>query len=176
MGRVLGAVAVAILSSACAAGGKGTNGTPGEDSGTSSGPDAGSEAGGPRDAGGDAQVGGDGGSGDDTGASSGSDGGCNSVSCLHGCCTTAGQCVAGDMPSACGNGGNYCIDCTTMSPPLGCSMQACGAEMCTGCSGCCDTTGTCQPGVSDQACGTGGQACIDCSAQMLSCGNQMCGQ
>jgi hypothetical protein len=34
----------------------------------------------------------------------------------------------------------------------------------------------CQPGLSDQACGTGGEACIDCSAEMMACLNGFCTQ
>ena len=47
------------------------------------------------------------------------------------------------------------IGCGSSSPP--------GGGGCTGCSGCCQN-GTCQPGTSVNACGTGGAACTTCSS------------
>ena len=100
-----------------------------------------------------------------------SDAGCNSTTCLGGCCTAAGACVGGLDDGQCGKGGLVCLDCTSMG--LSCNNQGCAAAMCTGCAGCCSGMG-CQPGLSDQACGAKGAVCIDCSSQGLACGNGFC--
>ncbi|MFH1893797.1 MAG: SUMF1/EgtB/PvdO family nonheme iron enzyme [Candidatus Zixiibacteriota bacterium] len=38
---------------------------------------------------------------------------CGPNNCTDGCCTAAGDCVSGTFSSACGSGGNQCVDCGT---------------------------------------------------------------
>ena len=40
------------------------------------------------------------------------------------------------------------------------------------CKGCCDANGVCNTGVSDNACGSGGAPCADCTQSQLMCVNQ----
>jgi hypothetical protein len=48
-------------------------------------------------------------------------------------------------------------------------QKTCNASSCTGC---CDSTMTCQPGTAAAACGKGGNVCVACAG---SCTNQLCG-
>lgn len=103
--------------------------------------------------------------------------GCNSENCAGGCCS-GGTCSAGVDDTACGIGGSACVDCTTSSET--CSNQACMAapppcSKTTCPKGCCKL-GQCAAGLSDQACGTNGVTCIDCSKQGLICLNGFCSQ
>ena len=41
------------------------------------------------------------------------------------------------------------------------------------CKGCCDANGVCNTGVSDNACGSGGAPCADCTQSQLMCVNQI---
>ncbi len=85
-----------------------------------------------------------------------------------GCCTAEGECLPGYQSSACGAGGNECLDCATLG-------GTCEAGRCEGtgpcgpqsCPGCCDYQGQCRSGALPAACGQGGQACVDC--QGLAC-------
>jgi hypothetical protein len=54
-----------------------------------------------------------------------------------------------------------------------CVQAPCNAQTCA--KGCCQG-GACQAGQSDQACGTKGAACTDCSANGLICLNGFCTQ
>lgn len=49
---------------------------------------------------------------------------------------------------------------------------ACSAATCP--TGCCDTSGTCQPGTNDVACGTSAASCANCSASSQVCTGQAC--
>jgi hypothetical protein len=106
--------------------------------------------------------------------------GCGTCS---GCCTgggppgTTGTCMDGTSNTACGFNGSSCWDCTTeglFCLPLsddggnarGCVNTGCGPGTC---DGCCDSTGTCQDGFVDGACGSGGATCTDCTTQGSTC-------
>src|SRR5258708_35629341 len=97
---------------------------------------------------------------------------------------STGTCQTGTSdPTACGFGGAACMACATgqMCVSANCtgasssssssssggsgSGGACGQQ--TGNSGCCDSTGTCQPGTSTTVCGQFGQRCMDCTNRGL---------
>ncbi len=86
---------------------------------------------------------------------------CNASVCT-GCCTSAGECVAGLADEACGIGGVGCAECPT--------AKTCQAGMCvdactsTNCDGCCTASGTCVSGTSDSQCGHDGYRCVSCQA------------
>jgi hypothetical protein len=92
------------------------------------------------------------------------------------------MCVAGSTDTQCGNQGVACQDCTKAQGV--CEMgqtcsnaPPCGSSNCP--KGCCGTDGGCQQGQSDEACGTDGELCIDCTDQGMSdmaCLNGMCTQ
>jgi hypothetical protein len=99
----------------------------------------------------------------------------------QGCCDLSAQCQTGNSDSTCGNGGDSCVDCTTMIPPGTCSAGVCkGTGTCNYMSctlmngGCCDTNGVCQDGRANNACGKT-LYCIDCTKQGKQCVNQVCG-
>ena len=92
---------------------------------------------------------------------------CSATNCPDGCCDGAGRCQSGSEATLCGAHGAQCVDCT----PFGdrCEAGACtapdGATLCAQtCSGCCDPSGACQPGIADAQCGEGGGACTNCAA------------
>jgi len=90
-------------------------------------------------------------------------GSCSSASC-SGCCLGS-ICMPGTGTSACGMGGAYCGTCQAGEICQGGTCiggQTCDATSCP--SGCCDTTGTCQNGTTESACGTGGAACKTCDS------------
>jgi hypothetical protein len=88
----------------------------------------------------------------------------------NGCCQ-GDTCIEVLTDSACGKGGNACVDCTLSSET--CSI---GAGICQGggscgpgsCGGCCQGT-TCLGGSIDNACGSGGNPCIDCTQNSQTC-------
>jgi hypothetical protein len=91
--------------------------------------------------------------------------------CPLGCCSASGACVAGTSDNACGNGGQACVVCPSdknCDPGKGtCSTtKPCGPSTC---KGCCDANGKCVSGGQDVTCGTGGVACMDCTATVRSC-------
>ncbi len=100
---------------------------------------------------------------------------CSPANC-NGCCLGT-QCVAGDQKSACGSGGAQCLSCDT---GLLCQAKKCVPES-TGCSstncpnGCCKNN-QCRSGVGNDACGSGGGACVDCAASggVCSAANRTC--
>jgi len=64
-------------------------------------------------------------------------------------------CPAGEEGHACGS-----VCCAyACADPL---FSMCGGCDATSCSNCCDSNGVCQPGISNAACGSGGQACAAC--------------
>jgi hypothetical protein len=118
-------------------------------------------------------------SGEQNEASAGGDG-AGSSSCqatCDGCCNGA-ACVPlwGQSNTECGQYGAACHDCTLGGQT--CNVGACqsgstgtdaggatgGGGCSTSCAGCCDSSGTCQPGTSQSACGDGtpGDLCQDC--------------
>ncbi len=114
------------------------------------------------------------------------------MSCTSGCCT--GSTCNPKSPSTCGTAGATCADCTPRGDTCNSSGQcACGSSVpcstgqhCDGgqclcdsssCpSGCCNGT-TCQlyAGQTLTQCGTNGQACAACTANLAdACGNGQC--
>src|SRR4051812_19444079 len=89
--------------------------------------------------------------------------------CTFGCCV-GNVCRTGNSTQLCGTGGRSCVTCgagtvcsggtCVVSPP-----GTCGASYCS--TGCCQGK-TCQPGTSENACGTGGVGCVRCA------GGQVC--
>lgn len=103
-------------------------------------------------------------------------GGCGAMSCASGCCDPSGTCRSGTELNACGFGGMACADCQAMGDAF-CNPQvkACGntepdggtCDAATCPSGCCTTfmgQPACVSGSSSLACGTGGVACVNCTA------------
>jgi hypothetical protein len=95
--------------------------------------------------------------------------GCSPGNC-PGCCEND-ACVAGTSDTACGLGGQTCLDCAVSNATCGgglCNQgpPVCNAQTCP--FGCCDGT-NCLPGNLDTFCGSGGNACIDCGASNESC-------
>src|SRR5581483_103805 len=102
---------------------------------------------------------------------------CSPETC-GGCCTGIGTCEPGDSDTLCGTNANICATyaqgrtCRGGSCALAGSGGGGGAAGCGGqgggpacspltCAGCCAAIG-CQPGLSDTACGFGGNACGGC--------------
>ncbi len=79
-----------------------------------------------------------------------------------GCCD-GDTCLDGNATDKCGAEGAACGSCTTEGASFVCSNRTCIDASCqaTCVNGCCTTEG-CQPGTTASACGTGGEACIDC--------------
>lgn len=102
--------------------------------------------------------------------------------CTTGCCDSLGGCHPGASNTQCGLPGNTCQDCTQLGEL--CENQqctivvdvdsavACNAESCP--SGCCDTAGACQQGVTSLACGGFGTNCQNCLQTNALCSNQQC--
>ncbi len=99
---------------------------------------------------------------------------CDLASCPTGCCDAEDQCQPGQAPANCGAGGSACQVCPPGSGCIECPPgQICAAERFCGCdpascpSGCCSGGGiyggTCQSGTFDDACGTAGIVCKDCT-------------
>lgn len=98
-----------------------------------------------------------------TDATVGGDQGCGPGSC-PGCCL-GDICLEGKALSACGGGGLACVECiggmicqqgACRPRDQGCSSANCGDGCCAG--------DTCRSGVGNDACGTGGEPCVDCAA------------
>ncbi len=65
------------------------------------------------------------------------------------------------------------VDGTLPSDATGTDGQVpCSPATCP--DGCCDQSGACRPGITDEVCGTGGLACQDCSTQGAICHEQVC--
>jgi len=93
------------------------------------------------------------------------------------CCTPLSQqqACAGHNCGTADDGCGYQINCGTCPTGQQCVYGTC-TSTCTSSNcpnGCCDSNGVCQPGIYDQICGTGGQACNDCG-NGWSCINQQC--
>src|ERR1700690_4030928 len=99
--------------------------------------------------------------------------------CLYGCVDALGNCQPGSSNTACGNGGQNCVDCTVSG--IACLRQqcfeagdagGCNAETCP--AGCCDYTNQCRQGITGTACGRSGVNCLDCVLEGQICSNQTC--
>lgn len=79
-----------------------------------------------------------------------------------GCCD-GDTCRSGEETGACGADGVACKSCQQQGSTFICSNKKCidGSCKATCASGCC-TGETCQPGTAANACGRGGEGCIDC--------------
>lgn len=87
------------------------------------------------------------------GGPGGGAGSCNQTTCATGCCQ-GGTCQPPSV-AQCGSNGNACVRCGT--------GQTCISGLCTACSGCINvSTGLCQVGTSNLACGRNGAVCADC--------------
>jgi hypothetical protein len=88
---------------------------------------------------------------------------CGPTTCSQGCCSADGTCVTvGGAINACGSAGEPCETCPPGDFCKGSCVhfQAnCGPS---NCAGCCIGDGDCSTGVSDYACGQGGQQCQSC--------------
>ena len=96
-------------------------------------------------------------------------GACSALTCPGGCCDSSGQCEQGVVSLACGTLGTNCQNCLGSFERCS-STQQCvpsandGGLACSqSCTGCCDTTGSCQEGSLDTQCGQNGAPCQDCS-------------
>lgn len=98
------------------------------------------------------------------------------TTCPSGCCDAAGNCRTGNENTACGDGGQLCVDCLAQNEQ--CSAQGfcfdgvhCGPE---NCAGCCTATGECRPGSSSTECGSFGNLCENCGALGETCQGGTC--
>lgn len=79
-----------------------------------------------------------------------------------GCCAENGQCLVGFTNEACGSGGMPCVSCDKLGKTCDAAKRTCVETPCEKtCGGCCQK-GVCQPGSSNQACGSGGEECETC--------------
>jgi hypothetical protein len=82
--------------------------------------------------------------------------------CTTACKTGIAQ-LYGANPAAC----SLCMGNSDCAAGQTCSRGTCHSCSTTSCSmGCCNSADQCMPGTADTACGTGGQACTDCTLQM----------
>lgn len=97
-------------------------------------------------------------------------------------CVSDGECVEGDGDDACGGGGDQCVACTGDEV---CADGACEAPPgCTpdSCDGCCDGDTCVDDATTNDACGSGGNACQACEGEaqcsggrcVTPCGPQTC--
>jgi len=102
--------------------------------------------------------------------------------CTTGCCDSLGRCQPGASNTMCGPPGNTCQDCTQTASTL-CEAQqctfvtdvdagACNEQSCP--SGCCDSAGVCQQGVTSLNCGGFGTNCQNCLQTNTVCSTQQC--
>lgn len=126
--------------------------------------------------GGAAGVAGQGGTAGSSGsAGTGGSPGCGPQNC-KGCCDATGVCRTGNETNACGTAGVKCLPCGDLG--FGCINGTCQGTPpkcdATNCKGCCSVTGQCQPGTAGNACGAGGKACSNCTAQNKGCVSGAC--
>jgi hypothetical protein len=93
---------------------------------------------------------------------------CNEQTCPFGCCDALGKCQPGSSNSTCGAFGDLCQNCA-QQPGTQCFGQQCQSGIDAGaCSaitcptGCCDSFGYCQQGLTGLACGGLGTNCQNC--------------
>ena len=99
--------------------------------------------------------------------------------CTNGCCDSRGVCRPGASNDACGLSGNLCEDCSVSGAQcigqecmVGTDGAVCNAQTCP--SGCCDSSGLCQQGLTGVVCGGSGTNCQNCLAIRETCANQQC--
>jgi hypothetical protein len=90
---------------------------------------------------------------------------CGPTTCATGCCDANGVCQPGTSNTACGFGGVPCSVCNTTTQVCAGAAhsceQLCGPDTCP--TGCCDpSTNNCLPGNTAEACGYGGEVCVQC--------------
>jgi hypothetical protein len=89
---------------------------------------------------------------------------CNASSCPTGCCEGS-LCVDGSEDTTCGTGGQTCQDCQTSGDVCSASKQcvapSCGPDTCNGCC----FGNQCIAGTAENACGVGGQQCMNCGPE-----------
>jgi hypothetical protein len=95
--------------------------------------------------------------------------GCGATTCA-GCCS-AGGCLTGTSPTACGNSGDACVTCAASGEQCVALPGTAGGGLCTtsacnalSCFGCCDGNGLCETGTAGSACGTDGATCAICAS------------
>ena len=101
---------------------------------------------------------------------------CDPANCT-GCCQ-GNICLVGDVEGACGSHGVTCAMCpagqacafVTMDMGYACTAAPCDPSTC---SGCCDGL-VCAVGDQDVACGSGGEACVNCAASEQKCAQNAC--
>ena len=111
---------------------------------------------------------------------------CSVGTVFSGCCDATGACRAGTSNAACGSDGKLCEVCendsscgidqactggTTTTTTSTTTAGPCGID---NCPGCCDASGTCQPGNAKSACGINGDACKACGGKRKCKGNGTC--
>jgi hypothetical protein len=120
---------------------------------------------------------------DDTGMclpnDAGPGGTCTTNDCSKSCvgCCENGVCMSGAYPSACGELGVSCKQCSPnefcdgnkCQPGQPCTPQNCPTGCCGGGKG-----NLCIPGTADSSCGGGGYNCADCTSGGQKCVNQTC--
>lgn len=113
---------------------------------------------------------------------------CGGKQCGPDGCGNSGTCGTCAQGQTCNLATAQCEGpaCTPASCPNGCcEPQANGPAVCRGgqrgcgasavcCPGCCDGTGTCQPGTDGSACGVNGSACIQCDPLNNLCDQGRC--
>jgi hypothetical protein len=100
--------------------------------------------------------------------------------CSTGCCDSLGRCQPGASNAVCGLPGETCSDCTqsgTLCEDQQCTTVVgdsgvCNVQTCP--TGCCDSAGACQQGLTNLACGTSGTNCQNCLSVPAVCSNQQC--
>lgn len=96
---------------------------------------------------------------------------CNPASCPSGCCFQD-TCQPGTDLNSCGTGAKQCENCGAKAST--CAGQACVPipPTCTAANcaqGCCDAQQVCHGGFLSARCGSGAQACVDCTASGSTC-------
>lgn len=97
-------------------------------------------------------------------------------SCTSGCCEN-GLCQSGTDSTACGSGGQICVDCTQLMQSCDPNSRSCTAStnpLCNAdnCPGCCNGN-VCQDGDLQTSCGNSGVACQACRSDEL-CQDRQC--
>jgi hypothetical protein len=92
---------------------------------------------------------------------------CGPANCA-GCCA-GNTCVIGTQDNACGGNGAQCNDCTPGNQVCQGRVcrDRCGPANCA--AGCCTAGNACTLGFANGACGSGGGACVNCTAAGSTC-------
>ncbi|MBN2494943.1 MAG: hypothetical protein JXR96_10165, partial [Deltaproteobacteria bacterium] len=101
---------------------------------------------------------------------------CDPMLC-GGCCDELDRCQPGTLDTACGSGGDDCIDCSPAHCSAGGVCDSCNADNCG--SGCCEGS-HCHETPSLEHCGLNADPCVDCNTPYAdNCGTDgvcRCGQ